>query len=91
MPRRARWFGRSRLTFQAVPRDGSEGESDGGAGADAALGLDAATVCLDEVLDDRQPESGTALGARAGGIGTVEALEEAWKVRGFDPRPGIPA
>ena len=54
---------------------GREGAADAQAAAGPSVGLDVASCCDDDVLDDRQAEAGTARGAR--GVGPEEALEEA--------------
>ena len=44
-----------------------------------ALGLDGATVRLDEVLDDRQTESQPAMDAGGRSIGLPERFEGVWQ------------
>src|SRR5207248_3865739 len=66
-----------------VPRSRSprrrEDAADLEALAATAAGLDPAAGGADDVLDDREPEPGTA--RRAGGVGTPEAFEQAAEVR----------
>src|SRR3989442_1997603 len=52
-----------------------EGDADGRATADGALGLHPAAVGLHQMLDDRQPETGAALVPGAAEVDAVEPLE----------------
>ena len=62
------------------------GEQDAEAGAFAhlALDLDRAPHRVDEVAHDGETEAGPTAGARARGVGAVEALEDVGQVGGWD-------
>src|SRR5690606_20255495 len=72
--------GRERRLLRLVGQLGS----DAGALSDSALGMDAAAVCLDQVLDDGEAESRATRRARAGSVHPVEALEDPGHVLGGD-------
>src|SRR6185312_786229 len=62
---------------------------EGAALADDALHLELAAVPLQDVLDDGEPESGPAGGARAARIDAIEALREARNVLGRYADAGV--
>src|SRR5882762_6236122 len=76
--------GESPATLALRLCNGGEVQQDCGAAAQLALGLYATAMCLDEMLNDRQPEPRAAFLTRATGVHTVEPLENAGEVLGGD-------
>src|SRR5437867_9627187 len=66
-----------------------DGEAEHAALAGRAAHPDLAAVERDDVLDDRQPQAGSALLARAGLVDSIEALEDPGLVFGRDAGTGI--
>src|SRR4029077_16206590 len=65
-------------------------QADGRAFPRRAFGVDPAIVGLHQMLDDGKPEAGAPVIPGAGGIGTVEPLEDAGEMLRADPGAGIP-
>src|SRR5439155_13066258 len=54
-----------------------------------ALGLHVAAVQLDQMTNDREPESQTAVGTRARAVGLPEAIEDVRQELGRDAAAGV--
>src|SRR6266513_1543321 len=76
-----RFSGRSGMARQLEP--------EGGAAALAVLEADVSFHHLDQALANGEPEAGAALLPRGGGVGLVEAAEDARPERFRDARPAV--
>src|SRR5258705_6845472 len=85
MPQHRQWPVTRRLRLC----NGRKGQKNGGPAPQLALGGNAAAMGFDEVLHNRESQSGTALLTRAARVNPVEALEDAWQVLGGDAAAGI--
>src|ERR1700716_2462653 len=79
----------SRGARQRCDALGREMTSEGAAAAERALHFKRRPVALQQVLDDREPESRAPGGARAPGIDAVETLGETRYVLGRNAHPGV--
>ena len=64
-----------------------EGEVEGGTGVDSALGPGAPAVAFDDPLDAGQADAGA--GKLAGGVESLEGLEQLVRVGGFEANPVV--
>ena len=68
---------------------GGQMDGEGGAGAGRAVDGQPAAVAVEDVLDERQTESGSALRAAFGDVDAIEALGQPRQMFGRDARPVI--
>ena len=66
-----------------------DGKAEGGAGSRDTFHGDGAVVVFGDGLYDGETEAGVAAGGAAGGIDTIEAVEQARQVLGGDAGTGV--